>query len=292
MTHEPPSEHLDLDRLADLEEDLLTPAETEASNSHLAECDVCRQRQANIRTTRALLSTLPPEPMPAGVANRIDAALSALPSTTIVPLASKRRGWRSHPTAAGLGAAATVAALVAALIIGRTSSHPSSHETGAAAGTAAGAPRTTVPLPTTTVTGTHYTTANLARTVPALLQPTQAATMSQATGAAPVQTPTPEAAGAAAPAAGVPAQLTPLFVSNAALQACVRSIEAGGPLEKPLAIDFATYQGSPSVLIVLPGLEAGKIDAWFMGPDCGSGEQIPLGYISIPTASPTPSPGG
>jgi hypothetical protein len=292
VTHEPPPSHLDLDRLADLDEDLLSPDDATASERHLAECATCRQRQADIRTTRALLSTLPQESMPDAVASRIDAALAALPATTIVPLAAKRRGWRAHPTAAGLGAAATVAALVAALVIGRTHHSSTPHDNSEAAGAAgAGAP-SSVALPTSAVSGTDYTAANLARTVPALLAPPQSAKMAVSGGAVPSGSPGPATAAGVAPATGVPAPLTRLFGSAAALQACVRSVEAGGPSVEPLAIDFATYQGAPSVLIVLPGLEQGHIDAWFVGPGCTAAQENLLDYKSVPTSSPTPSPGG
>ena len=292
MTHEPPSEHLDLDRLADLDEDLLTPEETETGRRHLTGCATCRARHADIRTTRALLSTLPPEPMPEAVANRIEAALAALPATTIVPLTSKRRGWRAHPTAAGLGAAATVAALVAALVIGRTSHTSSPGSAGRVAGGAGEQARsTTLLLPSSQVSGTHYNNANLGRTVPALLHPTETAMLAPGA-AAPAKSSGPQTAAGTATATGVPASLTRLFGSPAALQACVRSVEAGGPAVKPLAIDFATYQGAPSVLIVLPGLEPDHIDAWFVGPGCNAQQENLLGYKSVPTSSPSPSPGG
>jgi anti-sigma factor RsiW len=285
VTHEPPSsEHLDLERLADLDEDLLTPPDTAAAEAHLAGCGECRQRRADIRTTRALLSTLAPEPMPATVAARVDAALAALPSTTIVPLSTKRRGWRAHPTMAGLGAAATVAALVGALVVARTSSHSTS---GGSNGTTAGsaASQAPLPLPPSTVTGTKYTAANLANTVPALLAPAAARTAQTPAGTAPL------ASGGTATTA-VPAGLDRLFGSSAALDACVRSVEAGGPLVKPLAIDFATYQGAPSLLIVLPGLEPGTIGAWFVGPGCDATNENLVNYKAVPTSSPAPSPGG
>lgn len=278
--------HLDLDRLAELEEDLLTPEDSATARSHLDECADCRALQARLDATRALVSTLPPDPMPAVVAARIDAALEALPSTTIVPLSSRRRGWRAHPTAAGLGAAAAIAALVSALVIGRTSSGPSSNagDHGDAAGAASAARTAPIPLPTTTVSGTHYTSRNLAQSVSALLQPATplAATAAGSTAApqASSATPSPEPA------------LTRLFTSPAALQACVRGIE-GGPAVTPLAIDFATYQGAPAVLIVLPGLEAGNVDAWFVGANCTSSDPNLLRYRSLPAPDATPpSPGG
>jgi hypothetical protein len=86
--------------------------------------------------------------------------------------------------------------------------------------------------------------------------------------------------------------LNRLFTSPTALEACVRGIE-GGPAAQPLAIDFATYQGAPAVLVVLPGLEQGKVDAWFVGANCTSADPNLLRYRSLPDPhSPSASPGG
>ena len=283
--------HLDLDRLADLEEGLLTPDEEAAAQTHLGECADCRALRAQLAGTRSLLASLPPEQMPATVSARIDASLSALPSTTIVPLSSRRRGWRAHPTAAGLGAAAAVAALVAALVVGRTSSHDSSSTAGGSAETLgqAGATRSSIPLPPSTVTGTKYTVRNLHRTVPTLLAPTAALAIAPKAGTSPA----PQAStGASTAAAGPPAALNRLFTTPGALEACVRAIE-GGPAAQPLAIDFATFQGAPAVLVVLPGLEPGKVDAWFVGPNCTSTDVNLLRYRSLPApGSAAASPGG
>lgn len=281
--------HLDLDRLADLEEDLLTPEAAGEAEAHLRDCADCRGLQAQLHGTRSLLSALPPVEMPAAVVARVDAALSALPTTTIVPLSSKRRGWRAHPTAAGLGAAAAVAALVAALVIGKTTSNSPSTDAAGGAGAAAGAgtTRTTVALPTTSVSGTRYTARNLDRAVTALLQPATALAAAPQAGTSPTPQPSSEKA---APSPN-PA-LSRLFTSPAALQACVQGIE-GGPAVQPLAIDFATYQGAPAVLIVLPGLEQGKVDAWFVGANCAASDPNLLRYRSLPDPNASaPSPGG
>jgi hypothetical protein len=282
--------HLDLDRLADLEEDLLTPDDAGEAEAHLRDCADCRGLQAKLRGTRTLLSELPPVEMPAAVSARIDAALSALPATTIVPLSSKRRGWRAHPTAAGLSAAAAVAALVAALVVGKTSSDSPSTQAGGRADTsgAAGTTRTSLPLPATSVSGTHYTAHNLDRSVSALLAPVSALAAAPETGGA---SPAPQSSSAKA-ATSPPAALSRLFTSPGALEACVRGIE-GGPAVAPLAIDFATYQGAPAVLVVLPGLEQGKVDAWFVGANCTSTDPNLLRYRSLPDPNaPVPSPGG
>jgi hypothetical protein len=292
VTHEPPrSEHLDLEHLADLDEDMLAPAETAAAEEHLADCGQCRQRRADLRGTRALLSTLPAESMPSAVAGRIDAALAALAPTTIVPLTPKRRSWRAHPTMAGLGAAATVAALVAAIVVARTSSHHSNSDNGSTEAAGAAARQAPLALPQATTSGNDYTAVNLARTLPDLLRP-----RGPAVGGAAPTSPAPGAVnGATTKSDSVPPALTRLYSSPTALQDCVRKVEQGGPLVEPLAIDFASYQGEPTLLIVLPPLSsapAGTVGAWFVGPRCDGTFDDLQTYLTVPTASGSPSPGG
>jgi anti-sigma factor RsiW len=281
---QPPSAHLGLDQLADLEEGLLAPGDEEQSRAHLDTCETCQRRHADIRTTRALLTTLPTDPMPAAVADRIDTALASLPPATVLPLGGRRRGWRSHPTAAGLGAAATVAALVAAVVIGKTHHSSSPSDSSQAVG-AAGAQNTTraaLALPPSQASGTTYTSKNAARTVPQLLAPSESAAVAPSS-------PTPQTL---AKVQSVPAALTRLYGTPAALEDCVRAVESGSAPVTPLAIDFATYAGTPAVLIVLPGLQTGKIDAWFVGPECGTASDAHLlQYQPLRVSPASPSPG-
>ena len=287
----PPGDHLDLDQLADHDEGLLTPGETAAADAHLTSCPDCQQRRADIRSTRELLATVPAEPMPDSVATRIDAALAAAGGpTTVVPFAAKRRGWRAHPTVAGLGAAAAVAALVSALVVGRTSNHPSTDQSGPQAGPgAAAAAPPALSLPPSSTSGTRYTPKNVDQTVGQLLAPQTTAML------APESTASPAPEAGISKATTIPTSLSRLFSSPGALEACVRGVAAGGSglPSTPLAIDFAHYAGAPAVLIVLPGLEPGRVDAWFVGPDCTSNDSHLLAYKSLPdpsSAPPAPPP--
>jgi hypothetical protein len=144
---------------------------------------------------------------------------------------------------------------------------------------------------TASATGTRYTNGNLATTVPGLVGPAGAG--AAAAGAAPAPN---NRAGAqnkagtvspmsAAAVAAVPPALNRLYSSPRALRDCVLGVEAGGATQRPLAIDFASYGGQPAVLIVLPGLEAGNLDAWFVGPGCNATDVHLLGYKAVP-ASP------
>lgn len=294
--------HLDLDRLADLEEGLLTPDEEAAARTHLGECADCRAGQAQLSDTRSALSGLPPEEMPSAVAARIDAALSALPSTTIVPLSSRRRGWRAHPTAAGLGAAAAVAALVAALVVGRTSSHhPSTTSAGADnRGVGATTGTTTVPLPTTTASGTRYTAANMTHKVEALLAPPVSSLSAAAP--APGAAAQPTASPPVESAKRVPAALSRLSSSPGALASCVLGLEEQSqiPITEPLAIDFGEFRTptgvKPAAVVILPGFDdPTSLGAWVVGANCTRTDVDLLNYATVgaplssspgPTAAP------
>ena len=300
MTHEPPSgwgasTHPGLERLAELEEGLLDSADANRVAEHAADCAHCQAQQAQLNRTRSLLGSLPADEIPAAVAARLDTALADADSPrakTVVPLGAGLRRWRQHPTAAGLGAAAAAAALVAALVVGHNSGKSTGGGPEAASGGGAGSPTGTVlnDLASTT-SGTDYTTGNLASKVPALVAGPAVAGAQVAPGAAQPK------AGAGTrntpfttKATGVPAELARLQ-TPAALRSCVLGVEAGGAIQRPLAIDFARYQGAAAVLIVLPGLNAGYLDAWFVGPACSESDANLLGYKAIPSSA-SPSPGG
>jgi hypothetical protein len=306
VTHEPPtgwdsSAHPDLERLAELEEGLLEPSDAARVEEHLAGCDRCHEDQAQLGRTRTLLRALPAVDMPGDVASRLQAALASADSspttsaqpTTVVPLGTARRRWRGHPTAAGLGAAAAVAALVAALVVGHNSGGGGSATPDQTTALAPAPTNTALADLPTSASGTDYTTHNLATTVPALIAGPAASMMTKAAPGA-VQPKTgaganSHAAGTAV--AGVPAALLRLHNSPDALLKCVIGVEAGGDIVRPLAIDFAHYQGAPAALIVLPGLNSGFVDAWFVGPACSNADAHLLGYKALPSSS-SASPGG
>ena len=308
MTHEPPpgwdaSTHPDLERLADLEEGLLEPADAAQITEHVAGCEHCRAQQAELAHARTLLGALAADTIPADVAARLDAALANADANsgpgsqpaTVVPLHPARRRWPSRPTAAGLGAAAAVTALVVALVVGHTSSGSSGGGSAAQQPTslAQGAAGSVLSDLTTKASGTDYTAHNLASAVPQLVNGPAETMMKQAS-PAPARPNTGAAAvggGASTSVAGIPASLLRLHDSPAALRSCVLGVEAGGQIQRPLAIDFARYLGAPAVLIVLPGLNPGYLDAWFVGPGCDDVNVHLLGYKAI-ASSASPSPAG
>ncbi|MET8699303.1 hypothetical protein ABZW10_10600 [Kitasatospora sp. NPDC004723] len=69
--------HPSVDELADLAEDLLPPADTDALRGHLTGCADCRETVDALAEVRLLLAEDEPPAMPADVVSRIDAALVA-----------------------------------------------------------------------------------------------------------------------------------------------------------------------------------------------------------------------
>jgi hypothetical protein len=274
--------HVDLDSLAELDEDLLPAERADEVTTHLAGCSTCQAQHGRIRATRALLSALPADPIPASVGDRIDAALTTT-AGNVVPLTSQRRGWRAHPTAAGAGAAAAAIALIAAIVVGTTSHHGSSDRRGpqtASGPIDAGAEASrTFPI---SVSDRHYTQDNAAQLVGQLLSTSPGESTATDSGA----TPSP-AARRVAPA------LRPLHDSNRALLNCVSILNAGGPSEFPVAVDFARFTdrasvgvNKPVVVIVLPSGDPTEVRVYFVGPGCTSGSDINLyRYQVVPRPS-------
>ncbi|PZG23833.1 hypothetical protein C1I98_36110 [Spongiactinospora gelatinilytica] len=69
--------HYDLEILAELAEGLLDDAEARPVRAHLAVCDPCGERLADLAAVREVLAATPTPAMPMGVALRIDQALAA-----------------------------------------------------------------------------------------------------------------------------------------------------------------------------------------------------------------------
>jgi hypothetical protein len=283
------SEHLDLDTLADLDESLRPADEVAAAEAHLSGCRTCREQQARLRSTRALLAALPAEPMPPDVADRVHDALSRTTSTTVLPLADDLAGrrwrWRSRPTLAGLGAAAAVVALVGAVVVGSTrSSTTDDNEPSTAAVPGAdsvGAVPDHFPI---TITGRNYTTANAQRLVGRLLS-------NPASASATPDASTADGAESQQIQPQLPPVLEPLYTSQEALLSCVAALSVGGDPRLPLTVDFGTFSDKtrklhkvPAVVVVLPSTDA-RADGWIVGPACATApdnniyliERVPVG---------------
>lgn len=72
----PTGDHYDLDRLADLAENLLPGADATAARAHLDSCVTCRAEYTAVQGVGPLLRAVTHLPMPLDVATRIEAALT------------------------------------------------------------------------------------------------------------------------------------------------------------------------------------------------------------------------
>jgi hypothetical protein len=288
-------EHLSLDELAELDEDLLTPERAEAARAHLAGCARCRADADAITSTRTALTALPDEPMPDAVKARIDAALAdaAAGTRTVTPVATVHRRRFSMPTMAASAAAAAIVLAFGAVIVGHAMRNNTSEES---AGATASGPNIAVQQPkdyVKTTTGTTYTPSQLVADVPALVS-------GERVPAAPLATPS-GAQGSAAPtssntanggeshtfssAKSVPPALLPLYSSRAKLLACAAYL-TGQANAVPLAIDFGrwtngTYRNAPSAVFVFRASNPDVVDVYVTDPSC-SGTGAVRTYVEVP----------
>src|SRR5205085_9575222 len=69
--------HLDLDTLADLAEGLLDEDQAASAGEHLESCPQCRDLSAELADVSRILAEAPMPPLPAELAERLDAAIAA-----------------------------------------------------------------------------------------------------------------------------------------------------------------------------------------------------------------------
>lgn len=283
--NEPATGHPDVDTLSDLDEGLLagTPAEA-AAQSHVAGCASCADFIALLASTREQLGALPATPMPADVVARIDAALAGeaarraapdaalnvapdaepapQPAAVVTSLDSARRSRAPRWMRASGAVAAGIALLMAGAIgygalttVTEKSGTISSAEGGNSAPNGAGAARDALTK--------NYTQATLAAGVRALVDNRTAAAIAPQT-----KSVSPMPLGAQQDRVGPP-DLDRLR-APAQLAACITEL-ASRPGVAPLAVDYATYEGQPAVIIVLPDADPTAVQAWVVGPACSTG---------------------
>jgi anti-sigma factor RsiW len=272
---EPISGHFDLDRLAELDEGLLPDTEAGAAQAHLRDCLACREQLAAIRATRAVLGTLPAEPMPAAVAARLDETLAGVTgSTTVVPMLSPRPSrWFNRPSGAGLAAAAVVAALVGAVVVGASVKDDDGGADFGALDSSGAAPEAAPAYPVL-ASGVTYTEANAQSRVTALEQAADTVVTMDSDAKTGAQSSVPLRE---AEPGDVPAETRAMFVSSEELLSCVAKLTAGGPQVLPVAVDFVRWTDPvhklhdvPAVAIVLPGQVGDNDGVYVVGPDCAT----------------------
>ena len=277
MTGGPGSAHVALDTLADVEEGIAGTQVVVAVETHLQSCSECNERLSRLRTTRALLTTLPAESMPPTVRERVDTALAQAAderSRTVVPLAQRRLRWNS-PAIAGTSAAAAVVILVGALVAGHViHRNPTRHDTSGAAG--AGAARNAAPSFSPAgmkewATGSNYTPASIPSLIPKIVTGTPSSPLFGAQKSAPGAL-TGGTVASPAPTATARAALTQeqLRDSPQAVLQCATALADGVPTV-PVAVDFAKYDGKPAVILALPTpAHPTLLDIWVVRTTCSS----------------------
>lgn len=255
----------ELDRLADYCAGLLGPAE-EAEVDRLIATDP-RWSRAHTTLTSAqpgldrALAELPPEPMPADVAARLDRALAREASdagTGAVVVDLGRARLLRRAALATTAVAATVAVCFGGFTLLQTQT-TSNSATSSAGGKAAVAPQAGSGFAESSgarASGTNYTHDTLGRPLAA---PRQEAP--DAAGAVPSRQ---NGSMSAEDATAVPPELARL-TDPAQLQPCLNLILAveGGQVT---GVDLARYRGAPAVVVLLVG---GRVTGVAARPDCG-----------------------
>lgn len=134
-----PETHLDPDLMADLYDGLLTPDAAESARRHLASCQTCAADFALITQDFGLAGFVTPEPIPAEVAIRIEAALHrepalSAPSAAPQHSAAPRRTRRFRIMVGSLAGASLVIAGVFAGVTALNSGDGGHGATSTAAG--------------------------------------------------------------------------------------------------------------------------------------------------------------
>ena len=262
--------HLDVDALADVL--------AGGHDAHLDTCEACRARLAELSVAlpavSAALAALPDPPVPPGLEQRLSAALAEArrPATAdVLPLTSRRTRWLP-----ALGAVAAAAVLVTGGVLVAQSG--GSH--GAKSSTAAG------PTYAVNATGTDYTgsTASLAAALPGLLSGRAPTAVAEDRAV----TPAPLAAGQATKSAQMGPLATPsgdplaALRTTAGLARCLASLTDATDPGLPLALDYASFNGRPALVVVLPSEKADKVDVLVVPPGCAQADGQLLFFTRLP----------
>ena len=280
--------HLDPDRLADLHEGLLDPAETSAAEQHLAGCAACSaDLDAIAGVPDVLAGAAEVGPMPEDVVRRIDRALtdaaaapySGTATRTVTPLPDRRgsspRGMRI------LQAAAVIVLLLAGGALGISAlgggGDDETATSGSAAGKVADEAGNRVPI---TASGRNWTKPELAAAGPAFARGTvgpPVALYSRSKDSGRAQGGTGEST--PAPAAGAPDSAASRLREPGAITACSRNLT--GRDTAPRSVDLAKFEGQPAAVFAFPTPgDLSRVDLFVVAPDCPTGTF--LYYASVP----------
>ena len=65
------------------------------------------------------------------------------------------------------------------------------------------------------------------------------------------------------------------------LASCITALTEPGQVVLPLALDYATFEGSPALVVVLPSTKADKVDVFVVGPGCTTGDAALLYFARL-----------
>jgi hypothetical protein len=268
------SQHLDLDALADVLADGHEP-------EHLQGCESCRARLSELGTATAAVSgslaALAPPELPEGLADRLAAAVDAerAPApANVLPLQPRRTRWLP-----ALGAVAAAAAVVVGAVVltggggdGSSTTSDLALDSGYAVNE----------------TGADYSDKTLASALPQLLKGGAAATELQApkatTALGATPGPTQARAGSSFDTAAPLAAPDPLAAlrDTAGLAACQASLTDPSESGIPLALDYASYKGTPALVVVLPSTKPDKVDVFVVPAGCAKADGTVLYFTRLP----------
>ncbi|HUR51139.1 MAG TPA: hypothetical protein VMZ11_03340 [Mycobacteriales bacterium] len=268
------NQHLDLDALADVLAGGVDP--------HLEACPACQARLAELSaalpSVAAALTALPDPVPPADLDARLAGVLAEARTSTsadVLPLVRRPRPRRWLPAFSAVAAAAV---LVSGGLLVAQGGSP-----GGTSQDTAGAPTYAV-----STTGNAYSAkgGSLEHALPSLLagDAKSVATAQDAAGSSqPLsemqsRTSTKGAGPLTPPATDPLAELR----TTSGLARCLASLTDPDDAGVPLALDYATFEGAPALVVVLPSTKADKVDVLVVPPGCAQADGRVLYFTRLP----------
>lgn len=310
-----PSPHLDLDALADALAGEGAPAE----RIHLAGCEACAGRLAELRAADAAvgsqLGSLGTPALPHDLATRLDRALAAqqppAPArpASVTALPSRRTGRSGGARWLPAAAAAALVLGGAGFAVSQAGPDRGSDAASTAAGGSAEMAAPAVPELLLTASGADWADpATPGTTLPQLLggqaqayrlsdeqarssaesgeQSTEQSAEQSTDDAATSDSQDADQSGpAGAPAPPLPDDQQELARLRTAdgLDACLAALlPAQQPATRPIAVDYATYDGEPALAVVLPDPDPAQASIFVVGADCSAADPDVLLFRRAP----------
>jgi negative regulator of sigma E activity len=287
--------HPDVDELSAYADGELDTARAREVGAHVDTCAGCVDDLRALQLVASELAALPAATMPADAAARLDEALAqerrAQPAHTQPAHTQPTQGGdvlparrRTGPGWATGAAAAVAVGLLAVVGIGALSKVGGGADSKSAPAAAPQAVTDNAAESATTAvyhSGTNYSSSDFDRQLTAVIKSPADVQVDQADGYARLRqgSPPKRAAATASPysaASGTSGEslntssLQSIASDPDRLRACVQALD---PSLAPVAIDFATFEGKPVIVVVFPpGPDVpGQLQVYIADPECGVG---------------------